>query len=71
MKHCYHLDDYLLRSQYTESTLLLHFSRATRSGAGLPHGALARERAIAQAEIARLLRATVSDLERRLKRGKR
>jgi hypothetical protein len=39
--------------------------------AGLPARALAREAAIAQAEIARLLRATVSDLERRAKRGKR
>ena len=33
--------------------------------------ALARERIIAEVEIARLLRATVSDLERRAKRGKR
>src|SRR5262249_30701463 len=33
-------------------------------GAGLPHRALARERVIAEVEIARLLRATVSDLER-------
>jgi hypothetical protein len=37
----------------------------------LPHRALARERIIAEVEIARLLRATVSDLERRAKRGKR
>jgi hypothetical protein len=37
----------------------------------LPHRALARERIIAEVEIARLLRATVSDLERRVKRGKR
>src|SRR5215469_15417590 len=42
-----------------------------RRGAGLPHRALARERIIAEAEIARLLRATVSDLERRARRGKR
>jgi len=42
-----------------------------RRGAGLPHRALARERIIAEVEIARLLRATVSDLERRVKRGKR
>ena len=42
-----------------------------RKGAGLPHRALAREAAIAQIELARLLRATVSDLERRAKRGKR
>jgi hypothetical protein len=39
--------------------------------AGLPHRALARERVIAEVELARLLRATVSDLERRAKRGKR
>jgi len=39
--------------------------------AGLPQRALARERIIAQVEIARLLRATVRDLERRAKRGKR
>jgi hypothetical protein len=42
-----------------------------RSVAGLPHRALAREALIAQVEIARLLHATVSDLERRAKRGKR
>src|SRR5262249_17111956 len=42
-----------------------------RRGAGLPHRALARERIIAQVEIARLLRATISDLEGRAKRGKR
>jgi len=41
-----------------------------RRGAGLPSRALAREAAIAQVEIARLLRATVSDLERRAKRSK-
>jgi hypothetical protein len=41
-----------------------------RRGAGLPARALAREAAIAQVEIARLLRATVSDLERRAKRSK-
>jgi hypothetical protein len=40
-----------------------------RRVAGLPHRALARETVIAQAEIARLLRATVRDLERRVKRG--
>jgi hypothetical protein len=39
--------------------------------AGLPHRAIARERVIAEVELARLLRATVSDLERRAKRGKR
>src|SRR5262249_36523970 len=42
-----------------------------RRGAGLPHRALAREKIIAEVELARLLRATVSDLERRAKRGKR
>jgi hypothetical protein len=42
-----------------------------RRGARLPYRALARERIIAKVEIARLLRATVSDLERRVKRGKR
>src|SRR5215472_18711624 len=42
-----------------------------RRVAGLPHRALARERIIAEVELARLLRATVSDLERRAKRGKR
>src|SRR5262249_13611700 len=41
-----------------------------RRVAGLPHRTLARERIIAQVEIARLLRATVQDLERRLRRGK-
>jgi hypothetical protein len=41
-----------------------------RRVAGLPQRALARERIIAQVEIARLLRATVSDLRRRAKRGK-
>ena len=41
-----------------------------RRVAGLPHRALARERIIAEVEIARLLRATVSDLEWRAKRGK-
>jgi len=40
-----------------------------RRVAGLPHRALARETVIAQAEIARLLRATVRDLQRRAKRG--
>src|SRR5262249_13935906 len=40
-----------------------------RKGAGLPHRALARETLVAQVEIARLLRATVRDLERRAKRG--
>src|SRR5215472_6892505 len=40
-----------------------------RRGARLPHRALARERIIAEVEIARLLRATVRDLERRAKRG--
>ena len=40
-----------------------------RGMARLPHRALARETVIAQAEIARLLRATVRDLERRVKRG--
>jgi len=38
--------------------------------AHLPYRALARETVIAQAEIARLLRATVRDLERRAKRGR-
>ena len=33
--------------------------------------ALARERVVAQVELVRLLRATVRDLERRAKRGKR
>src|SRR5215831_15289255 len=42
-----------------------------RRVARLPHRALAREGIIAQVEIARLLRATVRDLERRAKRGKR
>lgn len=39
--------------------------------AGLPRRALAREALIAQVEIARLLRATIANLERRAKRGKR
>ena len=39
--------------------------------AGLPQRALAREALIAQVEISRLLRATIRDLERRAKRGKR
>jgi len=38
---------------------------------GLPQRALAREALIAQVEIARLLRDTIRDLERRAKRGKR
>ena len=42
-----------------------------RRVAGLPRRALAREALIAQVEIARLLRATIADLERRAKRGKR
>jgi hypothetical protein len=42
-----------------------------RRVARLPHKVLARETVIAQAEIARLLRATVRDLERRAKRGRR
>ena len=42
---------------------------ARSQAAGLPHRALARETVIAQAEIARLLRATVRDLQRRAKRG--
>jgi len=42
-----------------------------RKGACLPHQALARERVIAEVELARLLRATVRDLQRRAKRGKR
>jgi len=37
----------------------------------LPHHVLAREAAVAQAEIARSLRDTVCDLERRERRGKR
>jgi len=42
-----------------------------RRVAGLPQRALAREALIAQVEISRLLRATIADLERRAKRGKR
>src|SRR5262249_39638142 len=42
-----------------------------RRVAGLPLRALAREALIAQVEIPRLLRATIRDLERRAKRGKR
>jgi len=42
-----------------------------RGVARLPHRALARETVIAQAEIARLLRATVRDLERRAKQGRK
>src|SRR5262245_60792725 len=42
-----------------------------RRVAGLPHRALARARVIAEVELARLLRATVRDLQRRAKRGKR
>src|SRR5262249_31371846 len=41
-----------------------------RRVAGLPLRALARERVIAQVEIARSLRAMVQDLERRARRGK-
>ena len=37
----------------------------------MPYRAFARERIIAEVEIARLLRATVLDLERRARRGKR
>src|SRR5262249_41342162 len=42
-----------------------------RRVAGLPSRALTRETLIARVEISRLLRATIRDLERRAKRGKR
>src|SRR5262249_53469411 len=42
-----------------------------RTGTTAPARRLARERIIAEVELARLLRATVSDLKRRAKRGKR
>jgi hypothetical protein len=46
-------------------------AKRVRREAGLPQRALAREALIAQVEISRLLRATIRDLERRAKRGKR
>ena len=46
-------------------------AKRVRRVAGLPQRALARETIIAQVEIARLLRDTIRDLERRAKRGKR
>jgi len=49
------------------SRALPALKRVRRVKPGLPHRALARERIIAEVEIARLLRATVSDLERRAK----
>jgi hypothetical protein len=48
-----------------------NFCGGVGSLAGLPQRALAREALIAQVEIARLLRDTIRDLERRAKRGKR
>jgi len=49
----------------------LPVANRVRRVAGLPRRALAREALIAQVEISRLLRATIRDLERRAKRGKR
>src|SRR5262249_10824981 len=60
---------YDYRSRHRNSHLPA--ANRVRRGAGLPLRALAREALIAQVEIARLLRATIADLERRAKRGKR
>ena len=46
-------------------------NKVRRMAGRVPHRALAREALIAQVEISRLLRATIRDLERRAKRGKR
>src|SRR5215831_11510965 len=60
---------YDYRSRHRNRSLLA--ANRVRRVAGLPHRALAREALIAQVEISRLLRATIADLERRAKRGKR
>jgi hypothetical protein len=60
---------YDYRSRHRNSHLPA--ANRVRRVAGLPRRALAREALIAQVEISRLLRATIRDLERRAKRGKR
>jgi len=60
---------YDYRSRHRNSHLPA--ANRVRRVAGLPRRALAREALIAQVEIARLLRATIANLERRAKRGKR
>src|SRR5215813_6680270 len=60
---------YDYRSRHRDSHLPA--VKRVRRVAGLLQRALAREALIAQVEIARLLRATIRDLERRAKRGKR
>jgi len=60
---------YDYRSKYRNRALPA--ANRVRRVAGLPQRALAREALIAQVEISRLLRATIRDLERRAKRGKR
>ena len=60
---------YVYRSRHCNSRLPA--ANRVRRVAGLPQRALAREAFIAQVEISRLLRATIRDLERRAKRGKR
>jgi hypothetical protein len=60
---------YDYRSRHRNSRLPA--AKRVRRGAGLPLRALARERIIAQVEIARSLRAMVQDLQRRARRGKR
>ena len=60
---------YDYRSRHRNSHLPA--AKRVRRVAGLPQRALAREALIAQVEIARLLRDTIRDLERRAKRGKR
>jgi len=66
---CWKCTGYDFRSRHKNRGLPA--ANRVRRVAGLPQRALARERIIAQVEIARLLRATVRDLERRAKRGKR
>ena len=66
---CRRCSGYDYRSRHRNRSLPA--ANRVRRVAGLPHRALAREAIIAQVEIARLLRDTIRDLERRAKRGKR
>jgi len=66
---CWKCSGYDYRSRHRNRGLPT--ANRVRRIARLPHRALAREKVAAQVEIAKMLRATISDLERRLKRGKR
>jgi hypothetical protein len=66
---CRRCSGYDYRSRHCNRYLPV--ANKVRRVAGLPQRALAREALIAQVEISRLLRATIRDLERRAKRGKR